>query len=249
MPPKEQIRKGKEFFRYKTGRGLKYLAYFQSYSNTYGDFEKLKRYYLEALEDSDILGIIIATRPDCMTDEMLAFLKELSNRTFVFIEYGVESTNNETLARINRGHTYEDAVDTIKRTHAVGLLCGVHMIIGLPQETEEDFIQHIHKLNPLPITALKFHQLQILKGTQMAKEYAQAPEAFTFYTPEEYQKILIHLLRLLSPHKTIHRFTSQAPKDLLIAPKWDIKNYIFTNSLVNKMLELGVRQGDLYEAK
>lgn len=241
----EQMEEGIAFFARKYPH-MKYLAYFQSYTNTYGDRERLRTMYEAALSQPNVVGLVVGTRPDCMDEELLRYFRALQKWTHVYIEYGVESTLGQTLERVNRGHTFADAQQTIRATAAYGLPCGAHLIIGLPGESREDYLHHITELNSLPITSIKLHQLQILRGTILGKEYRQAPSTFRLMTADEYLEIAIDLLRHMRPTLYVDRFVSQAPQDLILAPKWSIKNYIFTNKLVNTMLEQGYRQGDLY---
>lgn len=242
-----QLREGIDFFSYKYPE-MKYLAYFQSYTSTYGGLEELMALYREALEVPDVIGLVIGTRPDCVSEELLDYLAELQKEAFVYLEYGVESTNNDTLNRIHRGHRYQDSVAAILKTSSRGLPMGVHLIIGLPQEEISDYLAHIDRLSALPITSIKLHQLQILKGTIMGKEYLENPESFKLFTAEEYVDIVCQLLAHMCPTLYVDRFVSQAPSDLLLAPKWGIKNYIFTHRVEKRMRELGLHQGVLYRS-
>lgn len=241
---KEQLEAGKAFFGSKYS-DMKYLAYFQSYTNTYGGLSHLKQLYEEALQCAGVVGIIIGTRPDCVDTELLDYFQELSRDTFVYIEYGVESTCDETLKRVNRGHTYEESVWAITETAKRGIPVGAHLIIGLPGETYPQFLQHIDRLSQLPITSLKLHQLQVLKGTRLAIEYRKAP--FPLFEADEYADLVGQLLRKLRPNIYVDRFTSQAPSDLVIAPRWGIKNYQFTHLVERRMKESGWFQGDQYQ--
>ena len=155
----QQLEEGKQFFARKYP-DMKYLAYFQAYTNTYGELQELKRKYEEALQVPDVVGIVIGTRPDCMPDELLDYLEELNRRTFLIVEYGVESTDNDTLKRINRGHSFEVAADAIRKTAERNIRVGAHIILGLPGETREMLIQQAGVLSSLPLTTLKLQQLQ-----------------------------------------------------------------------------------------
>lgn len=242
----QQLQEGKQFFARKYPE-MKYLAYFQAYTNTYSEINVLKKKYEEALSVTDVVGLIIGTRPDCMPEELLDYLAELNKTVFVAVEYGAESVNNSTLTRINRGHTYEETVDAVNRTKAKGLITGVHTIIGLPNESKEDIINQAKELSKLPIDTIKLHQLQLIKGTKMALEYKRNPEDFHIYNDvEEYIDIIIDYLEYLRPDITVERFTSQSPKELLIAPDWGIKNYEFVAKLRKRMSERGSYQGKNY---
>ena len=231
----EQLEEGKTFFSRKYP-DMKYLAYFQAYTNTYAKVELLREMYEEALRVEDVVGIVIGTRPDCVSDELLDYLEELNQCTFVLGEYGIESANDETLKRINRGHDFACCRDAVERTHARGILTGGHIIIGLPGEDAEESLRQAPVISSLPLDILKIHQMQIIKGTRLAQEYAEHP--FHVYTVEEYIDVIVRYIRLLRKDLVLERFVSQSPKDLLIAPKWGLKNYEFTNLLNNKLKSL-----------
>ncbi len=241
----EQLRDGIEFFSHKYPE-MKYLAYFQSYTNTYDPIDKLIEKYEEALTYPNVVGLIVGTRPDCMPDELLDYFEELSKRTFVIIEYGVESTLNKTLDKINRLHSWEESVEAIIKTADRGLMVGAHMILGLPGETHDDFINHAHKLSALPLTTIKLHQLQIIRGTVMAKEYKDEPESFHIFEADEYIDLCVDFAEHLNPNIHIERFASQSPKQLLIAPDWGLKNYELTTKIKKRFEERNTWQGRLY---
>ena len=241
----EQLEEGKQFFARKYP-DMKYLAYFQAYTNTYGELQELKRKYEEALQVPDVVGIVIGTRPDCMPDELLDYLEELNHRTFLIVEYGVESTDNSTLKRINRGHTFEVAEEAIRRTAERGIRVGAHIILGLPGETREMLIRQAGILSTLPLTTLKLHQLQLIKGTRMAAEYAENPTDFHLYTADEYIDLAIDYVEHLRPDIVLERFVSQSPKELLIAPDWGLKNHEFTDKVKKRMRERDSFQGKKY---
>lgn len=222
----EQLEEGKAFFGRKYP-DMKYLAYFQAYTNTYAKVELLRQMYEEALQVEDVVGIVIGTRPDCVSDELLDYLEVLNRRTFVLVEYGIESANDETLKRINRGHDFACCRDAVERTHARGILTGAHIIIGLPGEDAAESLRQAPIISSLPIDILKIHQMQIIKGTRLAQEYAEHP--FHVYTVEEYIDVIVKYIRLLRKDLVLERFVSQSPKELLVAPKWGLKNYEFTN--------------------
>ena len=232
---RKQLEAGKEFFSRKYPE-MKYIAYFQSYTNTYGDIEALKRMYEAALSVEDVVGISIATRPDCVSDELLDYLEELSHRTFLTMEYGVESLNDETLRIINRGHNSECSINIIRNTHARGITVCAHLILGLPREDREEILRQIDIVNSLPIDILKLHQLQITKGTILEHRQDLIAQC-TLFTPEEYIDLLVEYIPRLRDDIVIERFTSQSPAGLLIAPRWGLKNYEFTNLLNKRLLE------------
>lgn len=233
---KSQLEKGKEFFSRKYPE-MKYIAYFQSYTNTYDDIEALKQMYEAALSVPDVVGISIATRPDCVSDELLDYLEELSHCTFLTMEYGVESLNDKTLKIINRGHTSERSINIIRNTHARGIIVCAHLILGLPGESREEILRQEEIINSLPIDFLKLHQLQITKGT-ILEHRPDLIEQCTLYTPEEYIDLVVEYLSRLRSDIIIERFTSQSPAELLVAPRWGLKNYEFTNLLNKRLAEL-----------
>lgn len=239
-----QLEEGIRFFSRKYP-DMKYLAYFQAYTNTYDETEILIRKYEEALSYPGVEGIIIGTRPDCMPDTLLEYFAKLSTRKFVMIEYGVESTLDKTLLHINRGHTYSESEETIRRTAGRGIYTGAHLILGLPGESREEILHHADILSALPITTLKLHQLQLIRNTRMAKEYAEHPDLFHLYTVDEYIELVIDFIERLNPSIVVERFVSQSPKELLIAPDWGLKNFEFTAKVNKRIAERNTWQGRL----
>ncbi|MDR1407028.1 MAG: TIGR01212 family radical SAM protein [Tannerella sp.] len=237
-----QLEEGIRFFAYKYP-SMKYLAYFQSYTNTYADLETLRRKYEDALAFPGVVGLIIGTRPDCMPDKLLDYLSELARKTFVLVEYGVESTSDDTLQRINRGHDYRTSAETIRRTHARGIYAGAHLILGLPDESRGQILHHADIISELPLTSLKLHQLQIVRHTAMGHEFTAHPERFRLFTPEEYTELVIDFMERLNPAIAVERFISQSPKELLIAPAWGLKNHVFRALVDKRFAERNTRQG------
>lgn len=240
----EQITEGKEFFRHKYP-DMKYLAYFQAFSNTYATLDTLQRRYEEALSAEDVVGIVIGTRPDCVSDEILNYLESLNRQTFMIVEYGIESVSDDTLRRVNRGHNFECSRRAITETHNRGILTGAHIILGLPGESAEDNVRQADIISALPIDILKLHQLQIIRGTQLAAEYERQP--FNLYTADEYIDLCHRYIERLRPDMVLERFVSQSPKELLVAPKWGLKNYEFANRFVNYMKRMDSWQGKYAE--
>ncbi len=237
----EQIKDGKKFFSHKYP-DMKYLAYFQAYSNTYASLDVIKRRYEEALSCDNIVGLVVGTRPDCINKELLDYLENLNHQTFLTIEYGIESTNETTLKRINRGHTFSCSADAIAETHDRGIITGGHIIVGLPGESEADIIMQADRISETKLDILKIHQLQIIKGTKLAEEYSAHP--FHVFAVDEYIRTIGEYIRHLRKDIIIERFVSQSPKELLLAPDWGIKNYEFTNKLNNYLRENEIYQGD-----
>ena len=244
----QQMADGINFFSHKYPE-MKYLAYFQSYTNTYDSLESLTEKYDEALAYPGVVGLIVGTRPDCMPYELLDYFEALSKKTFVLLEYGVESTLNKTLERVNRQHSYEESAEMIRKTAGRGIPVGAHMILGLPGETEEDILHHADRLSQLPLTTLKLHQLQIIRYTAMAREYKLLPESFHLYGLDEYVDLCVSFAERLNPDIYIERFTSQSPKRLLIAPDWGLKNYEVTDKIIKRFRERGSCQGTVYNRK
>lgn len=242
---KEQMLEGISFFAHKYP-AMRYLAYFQAYTNTYDSLAKLKERYLEALSVDGCVGLVIGTRPDCMPDELLDYLSQLKKETFVLVEYGIESVNDETLRRINRGHDYACAVDAVERTAGRGIPVGGHIILGLPGEGREELIEQAGIISRLPLTTLKLHQLQLIKGTRMAAEYKEKPADFSLFAMEDYIETVVDYVERLRPDIILERFASQSPKELLIAPDWGIKNYELVDKIKRRMRERSTWQGRLY---
>lgn len=232
----QQLEEGKAFFAKKYPE-MKYLAYFQAYSNTYAPLEELKRKYEEALAVDDVVGLVIGTRPDCVSDEVLDYLQQLNQRTFLIVEYGIESANDDTLRRINRGHTFDCSRQAIIKAHQRGLLTCGHIILGLPGEDEDEMLHQASTISQLPLDILKLHQLQIIKGTPLAKEYEAHP--FHVFSAEEYVNLVIRYVSQLRNDLVLERFVSQSPPDMVIAPKWGLKNHEFTDLLNKRIRELG----------
>ena len=230
----EQLTEGKAFFARKYPE-MKYLAYFQAYTNTYDSLDRLKTMYEEALAVDDVVGIVIGTRPDCVSDELLDYLAELAKQTFVMVEYGIESANDETLKRINRGHDFACSRNAIERTHSRGILTGGHIILGLPGEDANESLRQAPIVSSLPLDVLKIHQMQIIRGTALAREYEKHP--FHVYSVDEYLDLVVKFISLLRADLVLERFVSQSPKELLIAPKLGLKNHEFTDLLRKKMNE------------
>ena len=246
-PIKQQINEGIEFFskKYKT---QKYLAYFQAFTNTYAPLADLKKMYEEALEHEDVIGLVVATRPDCIKDEVLDYLEELAAAgNFIKLEFGLESTKNETLEAINRCQTHEEAIDAFKRADGRGLHLGGHLILGLPGETKEDMINHAKMVSQLPINTLKIHHLQIVKHTMMALQFKKTPEMFTFMELDEYIDFVVDFVEKLKPEIIIERFFSESPASMLIYPKYGLKNFEVKHLVEKRLEEREAMQGRLFQ--
>lgn len=239
-----QIDEGVRFFQAKY-QGQKYLAYFQAYSNTYASLKVLKERYEEALAHPQVVGLVLATRPDVVEDEVLDYLGELAQEYYVCIEYGVESANDAVLKRVNRGHSFAEAEEAIRRTAGRGIYIGAHLIFGLPGESRDSMLEGAVRLSHLPVDILKLHQLQIIRGTRMAEEYLQAPEQFRLYSMDEYLDFVVDVIGRIKPELYLERFVNQAPAAYLVAPRWGIKNYEFVAKLDKRLKEADMWQGKL----
>jgi len=247
-PIKQQIKEGIEFFskKYKT---QKYLAYFQAFTNTYAPLSDLKIMYEQALDHEDVIGLVVATRPDCIKDDVLDYLEELAVAgNFIKLEFGLESTKNETLEAINRCQTHEEAIDAFERADGRGLHLGGHLILGLPGETKEDMINHAKMVSQLPINTLKIHHLQIVRHTMMASQFKKNPEMFTFMKLEEYIDFIVDFVEKLKPEIIIERFFSESPARMLIHPKFGLKNFEVKHLVEKRLVERDAIQGRLFEA-
>ncbi|MBO6025712.1 MAG: TIGR01212 family radical SAM protein [Bacteroidales bacterium] len=241
---RQQIEEGIEFHKRRYRRAIKYLAYFQPYSNTYKPLDDLKNIYSQALEVPEIAGIVIGTRPDLIDEPLLHHLNEIQQTHYVMLEYGVESVYDETLKRVNRGHDYAKAEQAIRLTAQCGIPCGAHFIFGLPGETKAMMLNAADIISQLPLTTVKFHQLQIFKDTKMAEEYSQHPEAFHLFDLEEYIDFVIDFTEKLNPNIVIERFAGEVPPRFLVSEPWMKLRYDeVLNRIEKRMEERGTWQG------
>lgn len=241
-----QLDEGIGFFSRKYN-SMKYLAYFQSYSNTYAPLENLKALYQEALAHPEVIGLVIATRPDCLTPEILDYLQELAHEHYIMLEFGIESHLNSSLDRMNRGHSFEESVWAIEETAKRNIHNCAHLILGLPGETEEDWLGQAQVISRLPVENLKLHQLQIHKGTRMYRDYQKDPGQFMMFAVDDYLDLCVKYLELLNPRIVVERFVSEAPDELLVAPRWGLKNFEFTAKLEKLLEERDTWQGRLFQ--
>ena len=236
IPLFQQIEEGLLFHRKRYARAKGFLAYFQSYSNTYAPLEQLKMVYEEALRHPQIEGLVIATRPDCVDHQKLDYLAELAQKFIIFLEYGVESCYNHTLNRIRRGHTFEQAVEAIVQSAQRGLQTGAHFIFGLPGETKEQMKHTAATISALPLTSVKFHQLQIIKGTEMEKEVQKYPNDFVNFSLSEYLDFFIDFLEQFNPTIAIERFASEVPPRYVSFTPWGQVRYADLVVMLEKRL-------------
>jgi radical SAM protein (TIGR01212 family) len=244
-PVTRQIQEGIEFHAKRYRRATKFLAYFQAYSNTYAPIEHLIKLYSEALNYPGIIGLVVGTRPDCIDDEKLDYFRELSDKYYIIIEYGIESCYNRTLKTINRQHTFEQSVDAINRTAAAGIQTGAHIIFGLPGETREQMLNEAEILSALPINNIKFHQIQIVKGTSIEKDFIQNPEKFTLFEMDEYIDFIVQFMGRLNPGFIIERFTGEMPPRFLTSSNWGL----IRNDQVNKLIEKKLDEANMWQGK
>ena len=234
-PVEVQIEKGKAFFRRKYPE-MKYLAYFQSYTNTFGrSADALTDMYRKASESGDVVGVIIGTRPDCIPDDLLDGLAGLNRKKPVIVEIGAETSSDETLRLINRNHIWAQVEDSVERLHSKGIRVGLHLIAGLPGENGEDVIKTVRKACALPIDSIKMHQLQIVKGTPLLERWEKGEIEVEPFTLEDYIELCVRIVKSVPRHICIERFLASSPPEMVAAPKWGLKNYQFTNLLHNRL--------------
>ena len=241
----EQLEKGIDFFSRKR-KIKKFLAYFQAYTNTYAELDLIKELYLKALNHPGVIGLVIGTRPDCISEELIEFLSELSKEYFICLELGVESTLDRTLDEVNRCHTFAETKKAYKMASNKGIFLGAHLILGLPGESRNEMLQHAFELSKLPLDFLKIHQLQIVKHTLMAHQFKNHPEEFNLFEIEDYLDLVTNFICQLRPDIVLERFISESPPDLLIAPKWGLKNFEMVNLIEKKMARENLWQGKFY---
>jgi len=245
-----QIEEGIEFHKKRYRKAKSYLVYFQAYSNTYASLDTLSDLYNEALDHKNVKGLVIGTRPDCVNNEILDYLRELSGSCILLIEYGIESCYDRTLKRINRGHSFKEAVDALEATASRGLNAGAHFILGLPGETREEMLKEAEIISELPLKRVKFHQLQIIKGTKMEDEYHRYSSEFEVFTWDDYLDFIIKFLERLNPEIVVERFTGEAPPRFLAREIWGKKRTDQIVGLIEKRLEeLDTWQGKYYIGK
>jgi radical SAM protein (TIGR01212 family) len=240
-----QLEEGAGFHRVRYRRAVNYLAYFQAYSNTYAPLPKLKQLYTEALSFPGVVGLVIGTRPDCIDNEKLDYFARLSENHYVILEYGIESCYNRTLGRINRGHTYARAEEAICLTASLGIKTGAHLIFGLPGESENEMLAQAAIISRLPLNNIKLHQLQIVKNTAMATEFAAYPGDFHHFSLDAYIAFVIRFVERLNPAFVIERFSGEVPPRFLAAPAWGL----IRTDHVNVMIENELEKRDTWQGK
>lgn len=255
-----QLDLGIEFNKVRYPRAKYYLAYFQSFSNTYGTLDRLRGLYEEALRHPQVVGIVIGTRPDCVDDEKLDYLadlkdgkvlkgwkREICEHPIVTVEYGIESCYDVTLKRVNRGHNFECARKAVEKTAERGIDVGGHFILGLPGESKQMLLDQCNIINGLPLSSVKFHQLQLVRGTVMEREFERCPDDFVSMGLEEYIDFIVDILMRLRPDLYIERIAGEVPPRFVKVSRWGlIRNFELLKMLDVRLEERGVMQGDLY---
>ncbi len=243
-----QISEGIEFHRTRYRRAKQFLAYFQAFSNTYAPLERLKTLYEEALSCEGIIGLVIGTRPDCIDEEKLDYLAKLAEKYYIKIEYGLESIHNKTLALINRGHDFETSLRAIQLTEERKIPVGAHFIIGLPGETSDSFLADIDIISSLKLESIKFHQLQIIKGTRMENDFSKNPESFNLFGMDEYLDLMVKVIEKLNPAFVIERIAAEVPPRFLASKGWGLIRYDQVLRNFEELLEeKNTWQGRLYK--
>jgi radical SAM protein (TIGR01212 family) len=244
----QQLSEGVEFHQVRYRKVKNYLAYFQAYSNTHAPLDKLRTLYEEALQFPGVIGLVIGTRPDCVDNEKLDYLSMLAEKYHITIEYGIESIYNKTLERINRGHTFELSVSIIKETSKRGINTGAHLIIGLPGESEQEILNSMETISQLPLTTVKFHQLQIIKNTFMEKEFNKDPSAFHLYGLDDYLELMVKVIEKLNPAFVIERIAGEVPPWYLAGPSWGLLRVAdVVRAFESKLKDHDTWQGRLYK--
>ena len=244
----QQLEEGIAFHRYRYRTAQRYLAYFQSFSNTYAPLEELRRIYDEALAHPLVAGLVIGTRPDCVDDAVLDYFADVARERYVIIEYGIESCCDATLQAVNRGHDFACARQAVEATAARGIHTGAHFILGLPGESDDMLIASADIINSLPLNTVKFHQLQIFRDTPMAADWAQHPERYRFRTLDESLPLFIRILQRLRPDLVVERFAGEAPPRYHCGPTWGlIRNEQLLARLEKRLRETGSYQSQFWQ--
>ncbi|QLI80435.1 TIGR01212 family radical SAM protein [Chitinibacter fontanus] len=243
-----QLDTGLEFLKRRYPRTVRWVAYFQAYSNTYGEQQQLIKTYQTALAHPDISGLVIGTRPDCVSNELLDYLAQLSQHHLIELELGLESTNDAALRRVNRGHDYACSVDAIERAAARGLSVSAHLMFGLPGESRSSMLDGAKLLSALPLASLKLHQLQVVKGTRLANAWRKNPASVPLLTQKEYLELLADFIEHLNPNIAIQRVGSEVPPSLRLAPDWSLRLSELAPLLTQTLQQRNSWHGRLWQA-
>jgi radical SAM protein (TIGR01212 family) len=243
----DQINQGMVFHKKRYRKATQYLAYFQAYTNTHGSLDELTPRYEEALTVPGIIGIVVGTRPDSVDEEKLDYFRELSKRAYVVLEYGIESVLNWTLERVNRGHDVEKSLWAVRETAKRGIRVGGHVMLGLPGETREDFLAMGHELAHWPLNSIKFHQLQLIRGTAMAREYEEKSGDFISFEMEDYLQLMMEILEQLNPDMVVERIAGEVSPGMGLRPGWGIRYDGVLRAFENLLEEHDSWQGKHYK--
>jgi radical SAM protein (TIGR01212 family) len=244
---RQQLTEGIDFFAEKYN-SQKYLAYFQSYTNTYTSDANFEGMLNEALSVSGVVGLVIATRPDSISKKQIELLDQLAKSHYVSLEFGIESSLDKTLNRINRGHNVQSTIEAFASCRDKDFHTGAHLILGLPGESKQDMLSHADFINLMQPNSLKLHQLQVLEGTALADEFKQVLQDFVPFTVESYIDVVIEFLETLNPNIVVERFTSESPKEMIISPNWGgLKNFEFVDKLRKEMIKKDSFQGKRFK--
>jgi radical SAM protein (TIGR01212 family) len=241
----EQVRQGKAYYGKSRG-AQKYIAYFQTFTNTYGPFEALKKLYEEALGQEDVVGLSIGTRPDCIPDEVIALLQTYAEKEHLWLEFGLQSIHDRTLRFINRGHSRDAFLDAVGRASGKGIHICIHIIVGLPGETHEDILETARTLATLPVQGIKIHALLALKGTVLGTLFEEG--RITLMTKEDYVRTACDILEILPPDLVIQRLTADGYRDIFLGPQWAVHKMEVLNAIDREMERRDVHQGCRYKA-
>ena len=244
----EQMEEGRKFHARSFVEGAKWLVYFQAFSNTYAPVEVLRARYMEALQADDVAGLIIGTRPDCVDEQVLDLIAELRQTHYIAVEFGMESAFDATLKKVNRGHGWQESVRAVEMCHQRAIPCGGHFIIGLPGETDDMILQTFDRINDLGLDTVKFHQLQIFRGTAMERDFVSHPERYRFFTPDEYVALLAEGIRHLRPDTAVERIVSEVPPSYRHEGLgWQgLRSHHIINRLCAHLERNGAFQGELF---
>jgi uncharacterized protein len=240
----EQINSGKALYRNLRG-AAKFIAYFQTFTNTYAPAEKLRELYGEALEQQDVIGLSIGTRPDCVDDEILCMLEDCAKRSHVWIEYGLQSIHDRTLQRMNRGHDAATFMEAVRRTAGRGLFICTHIIVGLPGETREQMLETARTIATLPIDGIKIHSLLALRGTEVGRLCEEG--AITLPGKDDYVATVCDILEILPSSMVIQRLTAEGYRDIFIGPDWAANKLKVLNAIDRELEKRDTWQGAKYK--
>ncbi len=239
-----QIREGIKFHQKRYKNAHSFLAYFQAYSNTYGSFEDIKKRYIEALRNDKIIGLIIGTRPDCVNEDIIKFLADLSKHYYIVVEFGIESIYDKTLLLINRGHTFKQTVNALELCKKYNVHTGGHLIFGLPGESREEMLNSVHTISCLPLHTIKFHQLQIFKNTKLGSQYLANPKDFDLFKKNEYIDFIVQYISYLNENIIIERIAGETQPRNNLGIQWGIRY-----DRVLQLVEKELKEKDLWQGK